>query len=68
MDAAFQAGLTWNGEKCYFDKREVEYWVCIYSEDGIRPDPSKVEVLKYVLSSNQQRRIGQLFMHDAVQF
>ena len=41
-----KAGLTVNKTKCEFRKKEVEFYGFIFSADGLRPDPKKVEALK----------------------
>ena len=39
-------GLTLNKDKCEFNKRRIEFFGLIFSEDGVSPDPQKVEALK----------------------
>ena len=46
--AISEAGLTLNPLKCKFGKKEVSFWGMIYDADGVRPDPEKVEALKYI--------------------
>ena len=41
-----QHGLTLNLEKCLFKRKEIPFWGMIYSREGVRPDPSKVQSLK----------------------
>ena len=50
MTAIADNKLTLNPDiKCQFGKREISFWEMIYSaDDGIRPDPSKVEVLEFL--------------------
>ena len=45
MDAIDNAGLTLNGLKCSLGKKEIKFWGMIYSAEGVRPDPEKVEAL-----------------------
>ena len=40
------AGLTTNLETCEFRKPSIEFFGMIFSEDGVSPDPKKVEDLK----------------------
>ena len=39
-------GITANVEKCVFNRNEIEFFGMIFSENGMGPDPKKVEVLK----------------------
>ena len=41
-----KAGLTVNRAKCEFRKSEIEFYGFVFSADGLRPDPAKVEALK----------------------
>ena len=40
------AGLTLKSKKCLFHRREIPFWGMIIGEDGVRPDPRKVEALQ----------------------
>ena len=48
LQAIQRSGLTLNPEKCEFGKSEIKFWGMIVSADGIRPDPGKVDALKYL--------------------
>ena len=48
MEAVSNAGLTLNPEKCVFGKSEIKFWGLIISSEGVKPDPEKVEALKYI--------------------
>ena len=43
MERAKQCGLVFNSEKCDIRKNEISFFGNIYSKDGIRPDPAKVQ-------------------------
>ena len=46
MEAISAAGLTLNPKKCVFGRTEVKFWGMVISQEGVRPDPSKVEALE----------------------
>ena len=48
MEAVSWSGLTLNPDKCHFGCKEIKFWGMIYSAEGMRPDPSKVDALKYI--------------------
>ena len=35
-------GLTLNADKCKFLKRNLEFFVLLFSQDGVRPDPKRI--------------------------
>lgn len=43
METAREAGLVFNSAKCTIRATEIEFFGSVYSTEGIRPDPSKVE-------------------------
>ena len=45
LQILFKAGLTLNSKKCLFHKKEIPFWGMIIGEEGVRPDPRKVESL-----------------------
>ena len=48
MEAIQAAGLTLNLPKCLFGSNEIRFWGMIVGEDGVSPDPAKVEALNHV--------------------
>ena len=48
LQAIQKSGLTLNPDKCEFSKPEIKFWGMIVSANGIRPDPGKVDALKYL--------------------
>ena len=40
-----RSGLTLNANKCVFGADEIKFWGLIFSAEGVRPDPEKVEAL-----------------------
>ena len=40
------SGLTLNSDKCLFKKKEIPFWGIIVSDQGVRPDPEKVQSLR----------------------
>lgn len=43
-----RSGLTLNPKKCVFGVKEIEFWGLIFSVDGVKPDPKKVESLQHM--------------------
>ena len=41
-------GITFNQKKCDFGKTEVKFLGIIFSADGVKPDPSKIEALDHL--------------------
>lgn len=41
-----EKGLTLNKCKCEFNKRKLEFFGYVFSEDGLSADPKKCEVIK----------------------
>ena len=48
MEAVSSSGLTLNPNKCHFGCKEIKFWGMIYNAEGIKPDPAKVDALKYI--------------------
>ena len=48
MEAIHAAGLTLNLPKCVFGSNEIRFWGMIVGQDGVSPDPAKVEALNHV--------------------
>ena len=48
MKVVSEAGLTLNPEKCSFANKEINFWGMIFSADGMRPDPAKVDALEFI--------------------
>ena len=46
LEAASNAGLTFNPSKCSYGVAEIKFWGMIFSADGVRPDPEKVDALE----------------------
>ena len=45
LEAMSKAGLTLNASKCSYGVSEIKFWGMIFSADGVRPDPEKVDAL-----------------------
>ena len=43
MERAKHRGLVFNSEKCDTRKNEISFFGNIYSKDGIRPDPARIQ-------------------------
>ena len=56
-------GLTLNPSKCKFGETEIKFWGMLISENGVRPDPAKVDALKAIRPpTNKQDLISFLCM------
>ena len=43
MDRAKKCGLVFNSDKCHIRQSEISFFGNIYSKEGIRPDPAKIQ-------------------------
>ena len=41
-----EKGITLNQNKCEFRKSEISFFGCMFSKDGLRPDPKKIEAIQ----------------------
>jgi hypothetical protein len=48
MERAKECGLVFNSEKCHIGQAEIEFFGNIYSKDGIRPSPDKVQGIQHM--------------------
>ena len=48
MEAVRLSRLTHNSDKCHFGYKEIKFWGMTYSTERMKPDPAKVDALKYV--------------------
>ena len=63
MESISASGLTLNQEKCIFASDEIHFWGMIFSSDGMRPDPEKVEALNFITApTNKDELISFLCM------
>ena len=46
IDRPKEKGITFNPEKCEFNKESSRYYVLIFSKFGVSPDPDKVNAIK----------------------
>ena len=46
METACTAGLTFNSSKCAINQKQVRFFGAIFDENGIHPDPERVEEIK----------------------
>lgn len=63
MKAISEAGLTLNPKKCTFASSEIHFWGMIFSAEGMRPDPAKVDALNFITPpTNKENLISFLCM------
>ena len=48
LEIISKSGLTLNPKKCVFGQHEIQFWGMIFSGEGVRPDPEKVEALDHM--------------------
>ena len=48
MEKAKKCGPVFNSEKCTIRQPEISFFGNIYSRDGIRPDPDKEDMQKFI--------------------
>ena len=46
IERAKEKGITFNSEKCEFNKKSCRYYGLIFSKFGVSPDPEKVKAIK----------------------
>ena len=47
LDVISKSGMTLNIDKCILSTDKIPFWGIIVTKDGLKPDPKKVEALKY---------------------
>ncbi|CAB3989036.1 Hypothetical predicted protein [Paramuricea clavata] len=57
MQAISDAGITLNAKKCQFGRKKISFWGMIYGEDGVKPDPSKVEALVHLTAPTSKEEL-----------
>ena len=53
------AGLSLQSEKCYFLKKEIAYLGHVITQEGVKPDPRKIEAVKNVPVPKGKKNIKQ---------
>ena len=66
MERCQNTGLKLNPEKCFIKQKQIKFYRVICNEDGIKPDPSKVSVLKQMTKKPKDRRELQTFLGLAI--
>ena len=46
LQRAQEHGITFNKDKCEFEKEEIEFFGHVFTKDGLKPSPDKVKALK----------------------
>ena len=45
-----KVGLTQNAEKCVFKARSIPFFRHVISDQGVKPDPAKMDVIKNMIT------------------
>ena len=59
MERIQQAGLKPNEKKCVFDSAEVVFLRHLFSHEGVKPDPTKIEAIRDI-PTPMQRLLGMI--------
>ena len=59
-----EAGITLNRSKNEVIKKEIVFFGCVFSGDGMKPDSTKVEVIVKIKAPTDVRRVEKLSWHD----
>ena len=59
MEIARTSGLTFNSNKCHIKKMEIDFFGQVYTTEGIRPDPRKVEDVQAMPSPRAKTELQQ---------
>ena len=62
MERCQNTGLKINPAKCFIKQKQIKFYRVICNEDGIKPDPSKLSVLKQMTKKPKDRRELQTFL------
>ena len=57
MERCQNTGLKLNPEKCFIKQKQIKFYGVVCNEDGIKPDPSKVSVLKQMTKPKDRREL-----------
>ena len=59
MEVATQEGLTLNSSKCEIKRQEISFFGNIYTSNGMKPDPAKVQDLKQMSDPRDKTELQQ---------
>ena len=57
MQVIEEANLTLNPKKCVFGVDEIDFWGLKIGADGVKPNPDKVDALKYITRPNNKAEL-----------
>ena len=57
LEAISKAGLTLNPKKCTFLAKEINFWGMIFGEQGVRPNPEKVDDLQFLTPPQDKQQL-----------
>ncbi|KAI8519529.1 hypothetical protein Bbelb_027860 [Branchiostoma belcheri] len=57
MERTRAAGIKLNAEKCIVKKQECKFFGMVYSKDGVKPDPAKVEAINKMKEPKDEKKL-----------
>ena len=57
-----EVGLTLNPEKCFIELKEIPFWGVQITENGIQPNPNKVELKQATATTSKEELVSFLSM------
>ena len=55
MKVASENGLVFNSEKCHIKKESISFFAMTYTDQGVKPDPAKVEGIQGIPPPSNQK-------------
>ncbi|XP_036370379.1 zinc finger protein 431-like [Octopus sinensis] len=57
MEKTRQAGIKLNADKCVIKEKECKFFGIIYSAEGVKPDPAKVEAIRDIKEPKDKKEL-----------
>ncbi|XP_029653414.1 uncharacterized protein K02A2.6-like [Octopus sinensis] len=57
MEKTRQAGIKLNAEKCIIEEKECKFFGIIYSAEGVKPGPAKVEAIRDIKDPKDRKEL-----------
>ena len=52
-----KVGLKINADKCFFKSKSIPFFGHVISDQGVRPDPTKMEMIKNIPTPTSKQKI-----------